>query len=281
MLKYAGRDATAAYEPIHASGTIDKYLSAAQRLGAVADEVDESYEASIATQRGPPIHTPLTTHIDVQAISAPPGKRPRLSSMLSIADFTHAAKSLLPTTSYAFLSTGAEDNHSITRNHTTWQTVRLRPRVLRPIPSAPNTRRRILGNDFSAPFFVCPAGGAKLCHPQGDTLLTQAADQQGLLHWVCNNAGRSQEDIAAVRGPGQVLYWQIYAMADLTKTEAEIRSAIASGFNGFALTVDAIWAGKREGDLKARIAEEEMDGDAVEDDDAGQGFKRQPKVSRP
>ncbi|KPI43043.1 Cytochrome b2, mitochondrial [Cyphellophora attinorum] len=223
MLKYAGRDATAAYEPIHASGTINKYLSEAQRLGAVADEADESYEDSIATRRESPVHAPLTRPRDDQVIGTRPRKRPRLSSMISIADFAHAAEVLLPTTSYAFLGTGAEDNHSITRNHTTWQTVRLRPRVLRPIPSAPNTRRRILGNDFSAPFFVCPAGGAKLCHPEGDTLLTQAADQQGLLHWVC----------------------------------------------------------KREGDLKARIAEEGVDGDAAEEDDDGEGFKKQPKIARP
>jgi L-lactate dehydrogenase (cytochrome) len=289
VLKYGGKDATEAFEPIHASDTLQRYLSESQRLGIVEDEIpsprkegtsEAQSSSSNADDQPNGQHNPGK---DIRTMR----RRPRLSSMLSLTDFDRAAKVLLPKTSYAFLSTGAEDNFSIQRNRAAWRTVRTRPRVLRPIPEPPKTRRKILGNEFEVPFFVCPAGGAKLCHPEGDTLLTKAAYRQGALHWVCNNAGRSQEEIAAVAGPGQVLYWQIYAKADLPKTAEEVQSAIQLGYRAFALTVDAIWAGKREDDLRARTENDEKDDtdDRVHDvegeveDEAA--FKQAPTVTRP
>lgn len=104
--------------------------------------------------------------------------------------------------------------------------------------------------------------------------MTQAAGDNDMLHWVCNNAGRSQIDIANARRPGQILFWQIYAKSDLSVTEAEIRMAEKLGFKAVALTVDAIWPGKRERDLRAQL-----DGDDSEDEI--EGFKNEPAVGRP
>ena len=197
--------------------------------------------------------------------------KPRLSGMISVADFEHASASFLSPTAFAFIATGAEDDLAITRSRQVWRTVRLRPRILRPITHI-DTSQKILGSTFSLPIFVCPAGGAKLCHPDGDVVLTQAAGDNGLLHWVCNNAGRSQTDIADARNPGQVLFWQIYAKSDLRVTEMEIRKAEQLGFKALALTVDAIRPGKRERDVRARIEDE-----AEEEE----GFKKEPTVGRP
>lgn len=87
--------------------------------------------------------------------------------------------------------------------------------------------------------------------------MTKAAAKHGILQWVCNNAGCTQKEMADARGTDQVLYWQIYAMTDLTVTEREIKQAVASGYRGFALTVDAIHVGKRERDMRLSIQESE------------------------
>lgn len=71
-------------------------------------------------------------------------------------------------------------------------------------------------------------------------------------------AGCSQDEIVSVRKPGQNLYWQIYALSDLSVTEKEIRRAVELGFKGFALTVDAVRSGKRERDTRAMVAEAEV-----------------------
>jgi L-lactate dehydrogenase (cytochrome) len=141
--------------------------------------------------------------------------------------------------------------------------------------------RTIFGNKFSAPFFICPAGGAKVSNPGGDICLTKAAGRHDILHWVCNNASFNVEEIANARVPEQTTYWQIYAMTDLTITEKEVKHAISLGYKGFALTVDAIWAGKREFDVRAGLSETEADDDDDEEEDEDDGFSKEPSVTRP
>ena len=100
-------------------------------------------------------------------------------------------------------------------------------------------------------------------------LWTRAAAKHELLQWVCNNSGSSQQEMASARAPGQVLYWQIYAMKNLETTKKEIERAIELGFKGFALTVDAVQVGKRERDMRLNLAEkgddEDEDGDSIPD----------------
>lgn len=149
---------------------------------------------------------------------------------------------------------GADAEITARWNSRSWDAIRFRPRVLRPVHTI-DISTTILGTSFSAPFFIAPAGGGKFAHPKGEVLLTRAAAQHGILQWVCNNAGCSQAEMAQARGPGQTLYWQIYAMKDLDTTRKEIQEAVALGYRGFALTVDAIQVGKRERDIRQSIAE--------------------------
>ncbi|KAI4595989.1 hypothetical protein KJ359_006281 [Pestalotiopsis sp. 9143b] len=117
----------------------------------------------------------------------------------------------------------------------------------------------------------------------GETLMTRAAARHGVLHWVCNGAGRSRREIVDAGAADQVLYWQIYPKSDLRISEQEVREAISLGYKGFALTVDAICAGKREYDM--RVAMEEDDG--LEGGQSGsehvkpENHEREPTVKRP
>ncbi|KAJ5585766.1 oxidoreductase [Penicillium hetheringtonii] len=86
------------------------------------------------------------------------------------------------------------------------------------------------------------------------------------------------KQLADARTETQTLYWQIYAMEDLSVTEKEVKDAIDLGYRAFALTVDAIHVGKRERDLRLIIKEEEDLGANQEDDD--NGFSGGPTVPR-
>lgn len=163
------------------------------------------------------------------------------------------------TSNTAVFKAGAEDEKTEQWNRNSWQLARFRPRILRPVESV-DLSTTILGTKLSVPFFIGPAGGGKLAHPAGEVLMTKAAAKNGVLHWVCNMAGCTQEEMASARDPNQTTYWQIYAKANLEVTEKEIRRAVELGYKGFALTVDAIRAGKRERDLRMEAAEYEVCG---------------------
>lgn len=176
------------------------------------------------------------------------------------------------------LKSGAEDEYASNWNRDSWKAIRFRPRVLRPIESV-DISCTLLGTKLSAPFFICPAGGAKLANTKGDLCLVKAAARHGILHWVCNNSAISQQDMANARAPDQTLYWQIYAMTDLEITEKQIKEAVRLGYKGFALTVDAIRAGKRERDLRVASLGTEQDED--DDLDTAESFSKEPTVQRP
>lgn len=158
--------------------------------------------------------------------------------------------------------------------------LRFLPRVLRPIDKI-DLSQSILGIEFSAPFFICPAGGAKLAHSEADLCLTRAAGRHHILHWVCNNSHVSQQAMSEARALDQTTFWQIYARSDLEITTQEVKQAVSLGYKGFALTVDAVRAGKRERDLRASIAKRELDGMCVNDDEEDEGFAGEPSVGRP
>jgi L-lactate dehydrogenase (cytochrome) len=201
-----------------------------------------------------------------------------LNSIINLSDFETAASQLLLPKSFAFkyrsypllildsqltfpvFKASADDETTTQWNQLSWQSVRLRPRVLHPIKHI-SLSTTILGTPFSAPFFIAPAGAGKLAHPTGEILMTAAAAQQGVLQWVCNMAGCSMQEMAKARGEDQTLFWQIYAMNDLRVTEREVRRAVELGYRGFALTVDAVRMGNRERDLRLNIEEEEEDAD--------------------
>ncbi|KAJ5580010.1 oxidoreductase [Penicillium hispanicum] len=259
ILKHAGGDATRIFDSFHSSDTIDKYLKPEQKLGPATGPEPPS-------KNDPPLEKPKEARLG--QIS--------LRNIINIPDFEVAASKVLSPKAFAFFKAGADAEITSRWNQKAWQAIRFRPRVLEPITKI-DTSTAILNNHFSAPFFIGPAGGGKLAHGSGEILLTKAAAKHGILHWVCNNAGCTQQEMADARSPGQVLYWQIYAMRDLTVTEKEIRQAVASGYRGFCLTVDAIHVGKRERDMRLVISESDSSGVQDEDDGLSGGVS----VNRP
>ncbi|KAF9883891.1 Cytochrome b5 domain-containing protein 1 [Aspergillus nanangensis] len=239
ILTYGGRDATEAFEPIHPSDTLEKHIK------------PESIVGRVKTPR--PVQDATR---ESNAASEIPPRKMRLSSIVNLTDFEVAASERLSARAFAFIRAGADDEKTEQWNRDSWQLVRFRPRILRPIESI-DLSTTIMGAPVSVPFFIAPAGGGKLAHSSGEVLMTQAAAKYGVLHWVCNMASCTQEDMAQARVANQTQYWQIYAKADLAVTEKEVRRAIELGYKGFALTVDAIRAGKRSRDLRMAVTEYE------------------------
>ncbi|KAK4499713.1 hypothetical protein PRZ48_010231 [Zasmidium cellare] len=239
IYQYAGRDATTAFDEIHAPGIV-KALSAEQKMGSIdPDTLPQEEEQSVER---------------ANAILTKPSK-PDLYSLISVHDFEDVAKHTLTAKAYAFYSSAATDLVSHQANLMCHRKLLLRPRVLQNVQEV-KTRRRILGCESSAPFFFSPAAMAKLAHSEGELAVARACGEQSIAQVISSNASYPLAEIVAAGRPDQPFFLQLYVNSDRSKTEELLRHAKDLGIKGVFVTVDAPVPGKREAD--ERIAAENV-----------------------
>ncbi len=154
----------------------------------------------------------------------------------------------------------------------------------------------IIGFKSSIPVFVSGAALARLGHPLGkckvamnrmplqhininfctsslgEANITRGAGRSGIIQMVSSNASLSYAQIAEARiSPDQPLFFQLYKHKDDHIAEKRVREVIQLGYNAIFLTVDAICAGNRERDIRAPFELEELEREAGEGADKGEG----------
>jgi cytochrome b involved in lipid metabolism len=95
ILKYAGKDATDEFDPIHPPDTLDKYLDKSKHLG----EVDMSTIANEQKDKDP----------GEEERQERVKRMPVLEQCFNLADFEAVAKRVMKKTSWAYYSSGADD----------------------------------------------------------------------------------------------------------------------------------------------------------------------------
>lgn len=167
IMKFAGGDATSAYDEIHAPGIVEETLDKEQLIG-IMDSTAVLIEETPA-----PALLPLTLD----------DERPPLESVIAVHDFEDIAKAVYTKKAFAFYSSAATDLISHQANLDSYGKLMLRPRVLRNVKEV-STRRSILGCDSSAPFFVSPAAMARLAHPDGEMAVARGCAAQNICYVV-------------------------------------------------------------------------------------------------
>ena len=95
ILKFAGKDATETYEPIHPPDTLDKYLDKSKHLG----EVDLSTVEQDQKEEDP----------DEQGRQERIKRMPILEQCYNLMDFEAVARRVMKRTAWAYYSSGADD----------------------------------------------------------------------------------------------------------------------------------------------------------------------------
>ena len=180
ILKYAGQDATAAYDEVHAPGILEESLSPETCKGILdqAEVVilpDEQKQETLEIER-----------TRGQSISNRSYTKPDLYKLISLSDFEEVAKNTLTTKAWAFYSSAATDLITHHLNSNLYRRIMLRPRVMRNIANV-KTDCSILGIPCSAPFFVSPAAMARLAHPDGELALARGSANEGILQCVSHS----------------------------------------------------------------------------------------------
>lgn len=170
---HAGRDASEAYNSIHAPSLIDNQLGASKKIGQL-DNATLPPDSEILM---PP------SNASVANSSTKPSRR-SLQAMFSSHDFEQAASENMSAKAWAFFSSAATDCITRTANENSFDRIWLRPRIMRNV-SAIKTTVKLFGREVNMPLFASPTAMAKLAHPNGELAIAKGCELLGVPQTVC------------------------------------------------------------------------------------------------
>ncbi|KAJ7284155.1 FMN-dependent dehydrogenase-domain-containing protein [Mycena rebaudengoi] len=242
ILKYAGKDATQEYDPIHPPDAITTNLPPEKHLGPVKPDTVEKVVVEITDEE--------------KARQERVANRPSLDEILNLHDFENIAKQVLPEKAWAYYSSAADDEITNRENHAAYHRIWFRPRILRDVTKV-DWATTILGHKSSMPVYITATALGKLGHPDGEVNLTRAAAKHGVIQMIPTLASCSFDEIVDAAQPGQVQFFQLYVNKDRAITKKLVQHAESRGVKGLFITVDAPQLGRREKDMRMKFEAED------------------------
>ncbi|KIK22694.1 hypothetical protein PISMIDRAFT_679885 [Pisolithus microcarpus 441] len=262
ILKYAGKDATEAYDPIHPPDAITTHLPKHKHLGPVDPKTVVKVEKVLSEEEKK----------RQELVAA----RPSIDEIVNLHDFEAVAKAILPPKAWAYYSSASDDEITIRENRAAYQRIWFRPRVLRDV-SVVNWSTTILGYKSSLPVYISATALGKLGHPDGELNLTRAAGKHGVIQMIPTLASCSFDEIVDAAVPNQTLFLQLYVNRDREITKRYVQHAEKRGVKALFITVDAPQLGRREKDMRMKFVDE---GGVAKVQEGDSGVKKDEGVAR-
>ncbi|KAI9836111.1 MAG: Cytochrome b2, mitochondrial precursor [Sarea resinae] len=240
ILKYAGKDATEEFDPIHPPDTLDKYLDKSKHLG----EVDMNTVEVEEKEQDP----------EEEARLERVKKMPILEQCFNLLDFEAVARKVMKKTAWAYYSSGADDEITMRENHSAFHKVWFRPRILVDVENI-DLSTTMLGTKVDIPFYVTATALGKLGHPEGEVVLTRAAKRHNVVQMIPTLASCSFDEIVDASEGDQVQWLQLYVNKDRNITKRIVQHAEKRGCKALFITVDAPQLGRREKDMRSKFSD--------------------------
>ena len=109
------------------------------------------------------------------------------------------------------MASGIDDEITLRANREGFLKFQLRPRRLNDV-SKVDMSIELFGAKYDSPIFVCPTGGNKFFHPDGEVAVAKAARVGNHLQILSTSSNDSVEDVTKARGAS--IWFQLY-VADL------------------------------------------------------------------
>jgi isopentenyl diphosphate isomerase/L-lactate dehydrogenase-like FMN-dependent dehydrogenase len=164
-------------------------------------------------------------------------------------DYERLAEEKLELGPWGYFAGGSGDERTLADNLAAFGRWRLRPRMLVDVDSV-TTATTILGREVAMPILVAPTAFQRLAHPEGELATARGAAAAGTIMCLSTLGGASPRELAEAAPAGR-RWFQLYWSRDRGFTQALVESAVDSGFEAIALTVDLPAAGRRERDIRA------------------------------
>ena len=266
IYKYAGRDASKAYNDVHAPSIIKDGLPANAYKGVI-DESTITKEWSEPLPNETPKAKPQSAE-----------EKTPLSSIINANDFELAAKNSASAKTWAFYSSASNDLVTRDLNASLYPRILFRPRTMRKVMNI-STETKLLGKPVSFPLFVSPAAMARLIHPDGELAIGRACKSRNIVQSISNNASYAASDIVS---QPEVLSHPFIFQLYVDKRKEKTNSLLAKlkshkNISAIMITVDAAAAGKREADERVKAdesIENPMQKNKPKNDSKGGGYGR-------
>ncbi|RSM04470.1 hypothetical protein CEP52_006802 [Fusarium oligoseptatum] len=222
--QHLGKDGSEAYNEIHSSGMVLRYLGEERKVGVMMDQVEHDVSKKL---------TKNTANM------------PGLSSLTNLSQFEQIAKYALSEKAWLYISSATEDGISHAANTVYHQRVMFRPRVLRGVGQV-NISTSFLGQQLSCPILIAPTSSIKLTHPDGEVAMARASQVSGVPPIIPSMGSYSVAEVVESLEPSYPFFMQLYVHRDRTETRRLLDDACRLGAKAIIVTVDLPVLSKRE-----------------------------------
>ena len=98
------------------------------------------------------------------------------ADVLTVMDFEEAARRVLSPAHFGYMASGVDDDLTVKRNREGFTRFALRPMRLVDVSKVDMTID-LLGSTWATPIFLCPVGGHRMFHAEGELAVARAAAQ--------------------------------------------------------------------------------------------------------
>jgi 4-hydroxymandelate oxidase len=161
---------------------------------------------------------------------------------INVFDFEPVARKNVPPAHFGYMASGLDDEVTLRANREGFLKFQLRPHRLNDV-SKVDTSIELFGTKYDSPIFVCPTGGNRFFHPDGEVAVAKAARAGNHLQILSTSSNYSVEDVTKARGAP--VWFQLYASPSWEVAQALIKKADAAGSPVLMVTVDRI-AGRNQ-----------------------------------
>ncbi|MBI4887874.1 MAG: alpha-hydroxy-acid oxidizing protein [Acidobacteria bacterium] len=141
------------------------------------------------------------------AVSHEPAALMRALDALQVMDFEAAARRALAPAHWGYMASGVDDDLTLKVNVEAFRHIQMKPRRLVDV-SKPDLATDVFGVRWETPLFICPVGGQRAFHADGELATARAAKARRHTMILSNVSTYSVEEVAKTLGtpPWQQLY---------------------------------------------------------------------------
>ncbi len=173
------------------------------------------------------------------AQGTPPGDPkfaiPAAKDALSLLDFEALARQTLPPAHWGYMASGVDDNATLNANINAYSRIELRPRRLVDV-SKIDYSIELFGVKYDSPIFLCPVGGHRMFHPEGELATGRASKAKNVMQVLSTQTSIAVEEVAKARGNAP--WFQLYMPSKWEDAEKLVNRAQDAGCPAIAWTID-------------------------------------------